>query len=257
MKLEDVMAVLVEIAPPDVAADWDVNGLQIGFGNKEVNKIMTCLEITGEVADEAIVDGVDLIVTHHPLIFDGLHSISDDHFQGRTIIKLIKNDISVYAAHTSFDFAPLGNNDYLAELLSLTSVEVYDEGVIGYVDSMKLRDFADFVGERLEIPPTQLRIAGRADLLVRSIAVSSGAGGDFFNLAIEQGADVLLTGDVKYHQAQDALSQDKAIVDAGHFGTEKFFGENMASQLAEALMDRQEDVEIIKSNTYINPFVIR
>lgn len=257
MKLEEIVATLVQIAPSDLAADWDNDGLQLGFQKREIDKIMTCLEITDQVADEATVKGVDLIVSHHPLIFGGIQAISDDNFQGRTLIKLIQNKISVYSAHTSFDFAPLGNNYYLSELLGLSAVEAYESGLIGYIDSMKLDDFADHVGESLEIPPRQLVIAGRPSLLVRSVAVCSGAGSDFFKVAMEEGADVLLTGDVKYHEAQDAISMDKAIIDAGHYGTEKFFAENMASQLAEALTAIQEDIEIIKSDTYINPFRIR
>lgn len=257
MRLEDIVNSISQIAPLEVAAEWDSNGLQIAFKDKDIKRIMTCLEITEEVMKEAIINRVDLIVSHHPLIFGGIHEIDSDHFQGRKIIKLIQNEISVYAAHTSFDFAPMGNNDYLAQLLGLTNVEAYESGLIGYIDSMKLDELVDLVGESLSIPPNQLRVAGQADQPVRSVAICSGAGGDFFSFAMEKGADVLLTGDVKYHQAQDAISMGKAIIDAGHYGTEKFFGENMASQLAEALGSVEEDIEIIKSNSYINPFRIR
>lgn len=108
-----------EIAPETLAEEWDNTGLQIDTGKALVDKVFLCLEINEAVINEAIKNNADIIIAHHPFIFNAIKNIRDDNWMGRMLIKLIKHDIAIYAAHTSFDSANEGNNDYLAHLLGI------------------------------------------------------------------------------------------------------------------------------------------
>lgn len=119
-----IIKLLEGFAPKKLAESWDNVGFQIGNSNHEIDKIMLTLEITDEVIEEAIAKNVDLIVTHHPLIFSGIKSITDDSAMGKKIIKLMKHSINVYASHTNLDVADGGLNDYLCELLGLKRVSI-------------------------------------------------------------------------------------------------------------------------------------
>lgn len=257
MNLEKLITKIEHIAPPEAAEEWDNCGIQIAFGDRRIDRVLVCLEITEEVLKEAIREEVDLIVTHHPLIFSSIKSIDYEQPDGRYIIELIKNRIAVYSAHTSFDNAPFGNNYYLSKMLNLKGIEEKNSGITGYLsETLKFEDVVEYVDEMLGLPPHNTKGAGRKDLKVHKVGICCGSGSFFFNEAIEDGAELLITGDVKYHLAQDAIARDKAIIDAGHYGTEKFFTENFVSQLQELCDEESADIKIVKSKTYINPFTI-
>lgn len=126
-----IIKLMESFAPKKFAQSWDNIGFQLGNANHEIDKIMLTLEITDEIIEEAIEKNIDLIITHHPLIFSGLKSITDDSVMGKKIIKLMKHNINVYASHTNLDTADGGLNDYLAELIGLDRVsyleKVYSE----------------------------------------------------------------------------------------------------------------------------------
>ena len=116
-----------EFSPKSYAVEGDKVGLQIGTLNKKVRKIMIALDVIEPVVDEAVEQGVDLILAHHPIIFKPIKSLRTDQVYGRTIEKLIKHDITVYAAHTNLDVTPGGVNDLMAEALGLENCEVLAE----------------------------------------------------------------------------------------------------------------------------------
>ena len=249
------------IAPEALQESWDNSGIQVSPDSaKDYKRIMTALEISDGVVQEAVEKGVDMIVTHHPLIFSKLASVSDTATVGNQIITLIKNNIAVYSAHTSFDSAAGGTNSYLAEKIGLTeSVPMIpapggepDEGMgrVGRYASPLI--FGVFL-HKLEtaMGKDSIRIAGNPPQSVETVALCTGSGAEFIDLARELGADVYITGDLKYHDARHADDTGFCVIDAGHHGTEVIFAENMAEKLRAAL---GENVEIIVSETDIYPF---
>ncbi|RNA70555.1 Nif3-like dinuclear metal center hexameric protein [Alteribacter keqinensis] len=114
-------------SPKHYAVEGDKIGLQVGTLNKPVKKVMVALDVIEPVVDEAIEAGVDLIIAHHPIIFKPIKSLRTDQVYGRTIEKLVKHDITVYAAHTNLDVAPGGVNDLMAEALGIKEAEVLVE----------------------------------------------------------------------------------------------------------------------------------
>ncbi|MGD6967188.1 Nif3-like dinuclear metal center hexameric protein [Rossellomorea vietnamensis] len=138
----EIISLFEALAPKELAEEGDKIGLQIGRLNQKVNKVMITLDVLEEVVDEAVEKGVKLIIAHHPPLFRSLKSIRTDTVQGRMIEKLIKNDISVYAAHTNLDVAKGGVNDLLAEAL-----ELKDTKVLLPTFQEKLKKLAVFVPE--------------------------------------------------------------------------------------------------------------
>ena len=243
VKLQDVMQAMERIAPRRLAEEWDNPGLLVGSPHDEVRKILVALDVREETVERAIEDGCDLIVAHHPLIFRGLRAVRTDDVIGRKIARLIKADIAVFAAHTNLDSAAGGVNDVLAERLGLQTVVPLVEGTadgepglgrIGSLDvEFSLDDFAARVKERLGL--SSMRIVRAGDRRVSRVALCSGSGAEFVGKAAAKGADVYVTGDVKYHDAERAIGLGIHILDAGHFATEQPIVARLAEQLAKEL----------------------
>lgn len=365
MYLKQIINILEEQYPKNLAYDWDNVGLLVGNINSDIKNIMLCLEANESIIDEAIENKVDLIITHHPFIFKKLTSIDENDIKGKCIYKLIKNNINIYCMHTNFDIAFGGLNDVFADMLKLENIKtlentksetlykiaVYvptshedavrkamtsaDAGNIGnysdctfntkgtgtfrpsegsnpfigrsetleIVEEVKIesiceqRNLNKIINNMIKAHPYEevaydiyklenkgksyglgrygnlesgmtleelankikiglnskyLRIVGKSDKIVKKIAIVTGSGGDFVKKSYLRGCDVLVTGDVKYHEAQDAIDLGIAIIDAGHFETENIFIDIVHNYLSQRL----SDVNIIKSNININPFSI-
>ena len=269
--VSDVKAAIEEIAPLSLQEPWDNSGLIIGFENETVEKILTCLELNEAVAEEAVAAGVDMVVTHHPLIFDGIKAITDGSAQGRTMMKLMKSGISVYSCHTPFDKIRGGNNDMIAELLDLSSVknlrgddvespskmvDRMDEADIGRIGKLKKpMSFMDFIAaaaDKLNMSIRDFRMVGDLDSEITTIGICTGAGADLIEMAAAAGCQLMITGDVKYHEAQSAKDIGICVLDAGHYGTEKFFAANMKKMLDKELDGK---TEVIASKMNIDPFM--
>ncbi len=243
MKCKELTARLEALTPVSFAEDWDNVGLLLGRQDKEVSSILLAVDATEDVIRQAIEKGVDMLLTHHPLIFKAMNRITDEDFTGRRIVKLLQADMCYYAMHTNFDV--LGMADAVADEMNLSPREVLDitfedeiakEG-IGRVGSlprqMTLRECAAFVKETFNLE--QVRIFGEADQVIDRAAVVPGSGKDYIRQAIEKGADVLITGDVGHHDGLDANLQGIAVLDAGHFGLEKIFVPYMEAVLSREL----------------------
>ncbi len=259
MKLEELIQAIDEIAPLHTQEGWDNSGIQIAAGPLQIQKVLTSLEITGSVIEEADEESVDLIITHHPLIFGGIHTIDYRDTTGSYIVKLLNLGISVYSCHTPFDKAAGGNNDFLAELIGLEDVIGFRKGddmdTIGRVgqlpESMTLVSMLDLLTEKLNMDPEQIRAVGRPDSLISTVGICTGAGADLIQLAAENGCQLFITGDLKYHDAQNAKAMGLSVIDAGHYGTEKSFAENFAAKLRDKTGGK---IEILPSNVDIDPF---
>lgn len=228
MKCQRIMDMLEALAPKKLAEEWDNPGLLAGSPQQDVKKVMTCLDVSIPVVKAAIEQQTDMIVAHHPMIFKGVRHLRTDLYDGRMFQLLLSHNIAVYAAHTNLDIAQGGVNDVLAQAVGLEKLESFvitdgdsqaSLGRIGYLPEAKtLDEFADMVKAGLHI--SQLRLVRGNDKPVRKVALCSGAGAEFIPKAAFRGADVYLTGDVKYHDAQRAVQQGINVIDAGHFGTE-------------------------------------
>jgi len=261
MKYRNLINIIEEIAQPHLAEEWDNSGVQINVGHDEIHKILICLEINREVIEEAKSTYTDIIISHHPLLFTATKCVDADDGQiGEYITELIQNNISVYSAHLSFDNAPLGNNYYMAKLLKMTNIIKPDEnienipGLVGDLpNEMLLSDACKYVERALDLPENYIRVSGNLNETVRKVALCTGAGGEFMEIAMENGCDLFITGDIKFHQAQRACAKGLLLIDAGHYGTEKIFVENFASQLR-ARADSELIIQESSANT--NPFVL-
>jgi len=248
------------IAPQFLMEEWDNSGIQIKTSDNNIEKILVTLEITEDVIDEAIENEVDLIITHHPLIFKEIRKIDNDDLIGRYINKLVMKKISVYSAHTTFDKATGGNNDYLISLIDLkmsktTGTGNFGEFGIGRLlnlkNTVKLDDLASIIENILEIPSFELKKVGNTEKTIIKIGVCTGSGASLINDALENGCDVLITGDIKYHDAQYAKEMGMCLIDAGHYYTERTFSKNFAAKLRKITSDK---INIIESKINLNPF---
>jgi len=206
---------------------WDNSGLQVGSMNAEIKKAMVILDFDNTALNFAIKNNIDLIITHHPFIFGSLKSIDIESYDGFIIKELIKHDISLYSMHTNFDMAEKGVNKKLAENLNIHAFDIlhpvsdssYGYGGISDIEPMNIIDYAKFVKENLNCPNIKLFCTDESRIVKRA-AFCGGSGSEFIVDAIDKKADVYITGDVKYHQAQDALKNNLCVIDAGHYYTE-------------------------------------
>ncbi|HOQ38631.1 MAG TPA: Nif3-like dinuclear metal center hexameric protein [Acetivibrio sp.] len=362
-RISDIIRYMEELAPANLAEDYDNVGLLIGNRGSKVNRILVCLDVSSKVVDEAVEKNVDLIVSHHPVIFKGIKRINEDDAKGSIIYKLIKNNIGVYSAHTNLDVAHGGVNNYLSSLLGLTEIrnlvgykseklfkivvfvpvesvdsvrdsmsragagwignysdcsfmtkgvgtfmplegtnpyigtrgklEKVDEyrletvvskdnlqrvieamihahpyeevaydvypleingreygmGNVGVLDkSITLESFINLVKERLNIK--NVRLIGSTEKEIKKVAVFCGSFDNRVAWAAKLQADVLVTGDVKYHDAMDMTEMGMCVIDAGHFNTERI----IVPRLVQLLSDRFSDIEVMGNDVEEDPF---
>lgn len=261
MKFDEMIMAIEQVAPSNLQESWDNSGIQIALSDGEVSRVLVSLELTDEIVQEAIDEGADMVITHHPLIFGGIKKVDFRDLTGSLIVKLMSAGISVYSSHTPFDKVEGGNNDYLAELIGLRDISGFTDGdnvdMIGRVGMlptpMPLAYIADLLSEKLEVDPEQIRCVGYPDQMISTVGMCTGAGADLMDLAIANGCQLFITGDLKYHDAQNAKAKGIAVIDAGHYGTEKTFAENFADKLRAIA---GEKVEILESKVDIDPFVV-
>lgn len=359
---KDIFNLMEKWAPKHLAYDWDNIGLQIGSANDETKKIMVTLDVVESVVDEAIEQGVNLIIAHHPLLFKPLQSIDYSSFKGKVIKKLIQHDITVYAAHTNLDIAHGGVNDMLSDALELSNKnhlvtthkeslyklvvyvpethaesvrialgdnglghighyshcsfntngtgtfkplegtdpfigekdkiaevaevkietvikeqdiqqalhiveknhpyeevaydlyhlaqdgETYGIGIVGQLDTpASLLDVCTLVKDAFHLDT--VRVTGDQNKTIQKVAILGGSGEKFIQQAKNKGADVYITGDMTFHQAQDAYEMGLSVIDAGHY-----IEEIMKQATADYIKQLCEEIECITSQVDTNPF---
>ncbi len=259
----EIINLFEQWSPKRFAMEGDPVGLHIGQLNRPVEKVLLTLDVNEQVIDEAILQGANLIIAHHPPLFRPLKSLQTDTPQGRMIEKCVKNDISVYAAHTNLDVAPGGVNDMLAAKLGLVDTAVvaptfseqsneYGLGRIGKLkEKTTLAQFAEQVKQVFGVPA--LRFVGDPRKEIRKVAVLGGDGNKYIGAAKRAGADVLVTGDLYYHVAHDADAMGLAVIDPGH-NIEKVMIEGVADYMRDACVKAGYDVKFIQSAVITEPF---
>lgn len=250
MKLKDIIAIIEDNYPLELAYDWDNVGLFYGDIEKDIKKVLVTLDITSDVIEQAIETDADMVLSHHPVIIGGINKLSDASMVSDVVINAVKNDIAIYSAHTNMDTAKNGINQKLAEIFDLEDIVVmendkpYEDCGLGRVGNLKnemsLSDFCDLVKDKLNTP--FIRVCGE-ERKVKRIALASGSCSEYVPSAIGKGADVIVTADMKYHNCIEYVYDGIAIIDAGHFPTE-----NIAKDMFFNLL-KDTDVEIIFADT--------
>ena len=246
MKAYEIKDIIEKEYPQSYKEEWDNVGILLGRLDKEVKKVLLTLDVTSDTVREATEQKCDMIVSHHPILFKAIRRLTDETPEGKMYLDLIKNDITVFAAHTNLDEAPGGLSDILAEMFSLKNTEVvlkteYDGVGLGRVGDIEETTAIDFSKKAKDILKTSVRLSGDENKIVRKVAVASGASDDIIAAATKMGADLILTGDLKYHRAQDAVSIGAVVVDAGHYPTEI-----MCMDIFERLLENK-GIETVKS----------
>jgi dinuclear metal center YbgI/SA1388 family protein len=367
VRCDEIFKLIEEMAPRHLAEAWDNAGLQVGDPGAEVKKVLLSLDVNLSVAGEAGEKGAGLIVSHHPVMLKPLKSIRFDRPEGELITYLIKNNISVYAAHTNLDTAAGGVNSVLADKLGLRDLSVLHQtgreryiklavfvpaghvenvrnaiaeagagwignyshctfmtpgtgtfkplegtspyigraGEIEQVEEIKLEtivpagglksviqamfkahpyeevaydlyplenagpahglgrvgvlaepiSFHQFAGRvKAALNLSAIRLGGSPESTVKKVAVCGGSGAELWPAALSAGADTLVTGDVKYHVAQDILAAGLKFVDAGHHGTEAVVLPVLRSYLLDRCRQANMDIEFLLSETNTDPF---
>ena len=259
MLCKEVMKTIETVYSREYALSWDNVGLLAGRDDKEVKKIYIALDATDEVVDAAMEAGADMLITHHPLIFSGMKRINNQDFIGKRLLKLIQKDISYYAMHTNYDV--MGMSALSGEKMKLENVEILEitgeseagaEGIGRVADlssNVTLRECAQSVKDAFGLE--NVKVFGDLDMPVKRIAVSPGSGKSMIGISLEKQADVLVTGDIGHHEGIDAVAQGLAIIDAGHYGIEHIFVEDMKNYLVKELGEVQIITAPIK-----HPFVV-
>lgn len=257
--IELVSQFLDRFAPTRLAEDWDNVGLLAGDKATEVQRIMTCLTITPESAQEAIDRNAQLIVSHHPLPFRPLKQITTEAVPTKLLWDLIRAGVAIYSPHTGFDSAAQGINQSLGTKLGIEKLvpvhQIKDDpdqlgaGRMGRLPAaLSLQAFLDRVKDEFGL--STLQIVGDFDQKVHKVGIACGSGGTFLSKAIRKGCDTFVTGESNFHTALEAKANGVALILLGHFHSERFAVEMLAGEIQNAFAD---DIHVWASESEVDP----
>lgn len=240
MIVSELCAFLENHSPPHLAAGWDNVGLLVGDRLAEVQRVMTCLTVTPAVAAEAIRERVDVIVTHHPLPFRPLARLTTDEPAGRLLLDLIRAGVAIYSAHTAFDSAAEGINEQLARGMGLAEIVPLEPSAgdprIGVgrqgrlVPPLPLGQVAARLKTFLKIGG--LHVVGDLQRPIERVAIACGSAGDLLEASIRGGCELFVTGEARLHTAYEASARDATMILVGHYASERFGVESLATAIA-------------------------
>lgn len=225
LTIDDILKRLYTIAPFEMAESYDNVGLLVGDKTARVKRGLICLDITRDVVDEAKHSGIDLIISHHPIIFSPIKSVTKQHTP--IVFDLIKHGISAIAMHTNLDLANGGVNDVLFNKLELRdkmplSLDLESDresmGLVGRLDEYISPDeFAHYVKDKLSANGIRYYPGNRK---IKTVAICGGSGGSVLDTAMELGAHAFVTGDIKHDLFMKSQNDRFTLIDAGHYATE-------------------------------------
>ncbi len=261
--LKDLLAVLDGIAAPSLAEPWDNVGLMVGDPGQEISGVLVALDASEAIMVEAESHGCNVVVTHHPLIFKPLAAIRTDQVTGRLLARALAGQMAVVGCHTNLDKVSGGVNDALALGLNLQNCRVLavDSGGAEELGFGRLGDlpsavafpeFIDLLLAALDLPA--VRVAGIVPEQLLSIAVCGGSGSELAVTAMEAGAQVFITGEVKHSTARWAEDAGFCVIDAGHFSTEKLVVPGLVAAIAKGCGDRGLAVPVRGTELQTSPF---
>lgn len=258
-KVKDITNYLLTKYPTSLASSFDLGkvGLQFGSLNQEVKVVMLALDGSTKVIDEAIMNDVDLLITHHPFMFNSMLSMDYDNPLQEKIKQVIKNDLNVFSMHTNFDVAEGGMNEILAERLGLKNIRfvgdtLNNESFIrtGEVDEISLSDFLEVVKEKLKVDG--LRYTGSLNKKIHKVGILAGSGGFELYLASRLHCDAFITGEVKHNQALDAVDLNLSLIEVSH-AVERLYKEKVKAELEKEF----PNVTFILANNDTDPLKIK
>ncbi len=255
VRISEIIAAIEKVAPIVYQDGFDNSGLQVGFPDSEVSKVLVCLDVTEEVVAEAAALGCGLIVSHHPLIFKPFRQLSCGTYQQRCAVAAIRSNIAIYSAHTSLDNAPGGVNHRIAETIGLRNSSWLQpkndgsdagSGLIGELESpMKDSEFLDMLKEKFAVEC--LLHSEPAGTMIRKVALCGGAGAFLLPDAIKAGADCFVSGEFHYH---DYFENDGVLLaELGHYQSEQYTRE----LLSELISANFPEILTIKTTINTNP----
>jgi len=265
VRIKDIIDTLDRLAPFKLAETWDNIGLLVGNPSQEVTDVLVGLDPTSRLLNEAIAQGANTIVTHHPLIFHPLHAIYSTTPIGLFLEKALTNRINIIACHTNLDSARHGVSDALADCFNLLDVEPLSInsalpgtgiGRIGnFKESLDRARFLQRVFDTLNLP--SVHIAGRLPDRILKLALCGGSGSEFAEQAFANGADVYLSAEIKHSTARWAEECGFCIIDGTHYATEQPVVRHLVTQLQLATDAQNWDIRIRQTETELHPFVIQ
>lgn len=266
VRLSELLDAFESLWPAAGAESWDAPGLVCGSVEQPVSRVLLTVDVTKAVLDEAIDGGFDLIVAHHPYIMRGVTTLQEQSVKGALLSRAIRHGVAIFAAHTNADIVETGVSAALAKAFGLVEVRPLvgngmgtnvGHGRIGKLATeMSLEDFAVSIGRVLPSTVGGIRVAGQAERMVRTIALCGGAGDSFIGDAIEQGAEVYVTSDLRHHVTQDVKEraelglQGPALIDISHWAAESIWLGTASAQIAGIF----EGLQIVASQLRTDPW---
>ncbi len=248
MTVKEIYEKLCQRIPEELREDWDNDGLMCSSDDSlDVKRALITLDVTEDIVDYAIANGIELIVSHHPLIFRPLKSVTEDGHISRKVIKLIKNDISVISLHTRADKVEGGVNDTLCDILGIKNAIPFGDGFLGRIgtldEELTMEDFSYLLKGLLDCDGVKV---SDACIPVQKVAVVGGDGKSYVEAALRAGADTFVSGRIGYNTMAEAGEMGINLIEAGHY-----FTEQPVTQFFQTLLHRLDSdmyVEIIDSN---------
>jgi GTP cyclohydrolase I len=221
--LLDIVEIANRLFPFEIAEPWDNCGIQIGDPTRRVNSIAFSLDATPQTVKFAAASSCELLVTHHPVLLEPFRNIVADSLFGRTLLDAARMGVDILSLHTNLDAAAGGLNDQLTDKLGLENVTTSVSAQCARVGRLPVTTtvfgLARKIARDLEI--SHVRVISEKDGDVRTLFLAAGSGMSYLGEALRQRADVMVTGDVRYHAAREALEMGMPVIDAGHYGLEK------------------------------------
>ena len=269
----DIIEFMGIIAPTRLAEAWDNVGLQVGQKDWPVKKIWIALDPSPDVVSAACQKDIDLLITHHPLIFNPLRSVDFGSAPGKSIQMAACKQMAIFAAHTNLDSAAGGLNDALARIIGISNLSALDKtgdeddinpiqppgetwglGRIGdLAESQDLRSFALDIKKKLGL--TSVKVTGDFLLTIDRAAVCTGSGSSLMKAFLASDAQAFISGDLRYHDAKDAQTAGKGLIDIGHFASEHLIVDVLTQRLTKLLKDKDVGVTVKACTLEKDPFV--
>jgi GTP cyclohydrolase I len=263
----DVIGILESMAPLSLSASWDNSGLQLGRRDQPVKKIMVALDPSPPVILHAVEESVDMLVTHHPLFFDPIKSIDLKTPTGGAIGAAIRNSLTIYAAHTNLDAASDGLNHSLAQKIGLLNLSALEKSEFSTPDApvglgrvgtlpapLSVAELGLKLKESLQLK--NIRLIGNPRLTVSRVALCTGSGSSLLDLFYASGAEVYITGDLRYHDARKVEEKGLCVIDMGHFASEHIVVHELSSRLAHRLAAMALGTVVVPCGVEQDPFIV-
>lgn len=260
--LADLVKEFEKAWPISHADSWDRVGLCVGSLDQQITKVLIAVDLTSGVIDEAIEIGANLIVTHHPLLFKPVDSVTEDKLKGFLLTRLIKQSVALYSAHTNADVQDDGASTLMAKAFGLEELRPlvvtssgFGHGVIGSLaKAVSLAEFSRKVSEALPKVARKVAFSGDPSRQISKVAVCSGAGDSFLPDVLSSDADVYVTSDLRHHPALDAVSTPReagplALIDVSHWSSESLWVTGALTKLSTL-----SGIEFVASATNTDPW---